>query len=139
LLSWLFFRCLSVTLAMVLHVIVDTVLTSLLPEGLLTWAPVILLGILALSLLTGSLKLAVGVLLGTVSPLVGVLYTFFFASVLGKQITKAILTTAIISAIVYGLNYFGITSVFISAAALAAYLPLLIVLLVLWYIVGHLL
>jgi hypothetical protein len=77
--------------------------------------------------------------LGTVSPLVGVLYTFFFASVLGKQITKAILTTAIISAIVYGLNYFGITSVFIAAAALAAYLPLLIVLLVLWYIVGHLL
>lgn len=139
LLSWLFFRCLSVTLAMVLHVIVDTVLTSLLPEGLLTWAPVILLGILALSLLTGSLKLVVGVLLGTVSPLVGVLYTFFFASVLGKQITKAILTTAIISAIVYGLNYFGITSVFIAAAALAAYLPLLIVLLVLWYIVGHLL
>ena len=139
LLGWLFFRCLSVALAMLLHVIVDAVLTSLLPEGLLTWAPVILLGLLVISLLTGALKLLVGVLLSTVSPLVGVLYTFFFASVIGKQISKAMLTTAIISAIVYCLNYFGITSVFIAAAALAAYLPLLIVLLVLWYIVGHLL
>ena len=139
LLSWLFFRCLSVALAMLLHVLVDTMLTSLLPEGLLMWAPVILLGLLVISLLTGALKLLVGILLSAVSPLVGVLYTFFFASFIGKQISKAMLTTAIITAIVYALNYFGIASVFIAAAALAAYLPLLIVLLVLWYIIGHLL
>ena len=139
LLGWLFFRCLSVVLAMLLHVIVNAILNAVLPEGLLIWAPVILLGILVISLLTGALKLVVGAALSTINPLIAVLYTFFFASFIGKQISKAMLTTAIISAMVYALNYFGILSVFIGAAALAAYLPLIIILLALWYIVGHLL
>lgn len=139
LLSWLFFRCLSVVLAMLLHVLVNNLLTAFLPEGLLTWAPVILLGLLILALLTGALKLLVGVVLSTVNPLVAVLYTFFFASFVGKQLSKAILTTALISALVYALNYFGIASVFIGTAALAAYIPLLVVLLILWYVVGHIL
>ena len=139
LLGWLFFRCLNVVLAMLLHVIVNAILNAFLPEGLLIWAPVILLGILVISLLTGALKLVVGAALSTINPLIAVLYTFFFASFIGKQISKAMLTTAIISAMVYALNYFGILSVFIGVAALAAYLPLIIILLALWYIVGHLL
>lgn len=139
LLGWLFFRCLSVVLAMLLHVIVNALLTAFLPEGLLIWAPVILLGLLVISLLTGALKLLVGVVLSTVSPLVAVLYTFFFASFIGKQISKAMLTTVIISAIVYALNHFGILSIFIGTAALVAYLPLIIALLILWYVIGHLL
>lgn len=139
LLGWLFYRCLSVVLAMLLHAIVNALLNAFLPEGLLIWAPVILLGLLVISLLTGALKLVVGAALTTVNPLIAVLYTFFFASFIGKQISKAMLTTAIISAIVYALNYFGILSVFIGAAALAAYLPLMIVLLILWHVIGRLL
>ena len=139
LIPWLFFRCLSVILGMLAHVLVTTLLHTFLPEGLLQWAPVILLGILILSLLTGALKLVVGAALTTVNPLIAVLYTFFFASLIGKQITKAMLTTALLSGLVYALNYFGIVSVFIGAAALAAYIPLLIVLLVIWFVIGHLL
>lgn len=139
LLSWLFFRCLSVVLAMLLHVLVQSLLEAFLPEGLLLWAPVILLGLLLLSLLTGALKLLVGAALTAVNPLIAVLYTFFFASFIGKQVSKAMLTTLILSALVYALNHFGVLSVFIGAAALAAYLPLLIILLVLWYLVGHIL
>jgi hypothetical protein len=37
------------------------------------------------------------------------------------------------------LNYLEIGAVYIASAALAAYLPLLIIVLVLWYVVGHLL
>lgn len=139
LLGWLFFRCLSVALAMVLHVIVNALLTVFLPEGLLTWAPVILLGLLVLMLAVGALKLLVGAVLSTVNPLIAVLYTFFFASFIGKQLSKAMLTTLLISALVLALNYLGCAAIYIGAAVLTAYIPLLIALLILWYVIGHLL
>ncbi len=139
LLGWIFFRCLSVAIAMLLHTLVSNLLYAFLPDGLLTWAPVILLSLMVLMLLVGALKFVVGAVLGSVNPIIGLLYTFFFATVIGKQLSKAMLTTAIISALVLALNYMGIFTVFIGAAALAAYIPMLIVLLVLWYVVGKLL
>lgn len=139
LLGWLFFRCLSVVGAMLLYAVVNNLLTAFLPEGLLMWAPVILLGLLVLMLLVGALKLVVGAVLTAVNPLVAFLYTFFFANVVGKMLSKAMLTTLLISGLVYALNYIGVTGIFIGAAALAAYIPLLIVLLVLWYVIGYLL
>lgn len=139
LVPWLFFRCLSVILAMLLHTVVSVLLNMFLPEGLLTWAPVILLGLLLLMLATGALKFLVGAVIGTVNPVIGLLYTFFFSTVIGKQLSKAILTTGLIFALVAGLNYIGITAIYIASSALIAYIPLLIVLLVLWYVIGHLL
>ena len=68
-----------------------------------------------------------------------VLYNFFFANIIGKQLSKAILTTALLTALVCLLNYLQISTVYIASAALAAYLPLLIIILVLWYVIGHLL
>lgn len=138
-LGWLFFRCLGVMIALILHLVVTGLLTSFLPEGLVTYAPVILLGILILMLLTGALKFLVGLVLTTVNPLIAALYTFFFANVVGKQITKAILTTAILGGLVLVLQKMGIVAISIASAALAAYIPLIILLVVLWYIVGKLL
>ncbi len=139
LLGWLFFRCLSVVLAMALYALALNLLHLWLPEGFLTWAPVILLGLLVLMLLVGALKFVVGAVLTTVNPLIAVLYTFFFATIVGKQLSKAMLTTLLISGLVYLLNSIGLTVIYIGAAALMAYLPLLIVLLILWYVVGKLL
>ena len=135
--GWLFFRSLSVAIAMLLHALVQNLLTAFLPDGLLIWAPVILLGLLAIMLAVGSLKFLVGILISTVNPLIGFLYTFFFANVIGKQLSRAMLTTALFCILIYVLNQCGIVSVFIGAAALIAYLPLLIILLILWYIIGH--
>lgn len=137
--SWVFFRCLGVVIALVLHLVVTGLLTTYLPEGLVTYAPVILLAILVLMLLTGALKFLVGLVLTTVNPLIAALYTFFFANVVGKQITKAILTTGILAGLVWVLQEMGIVTISIAAAALAAYIPLIILLVVLWYIVGKLL
>lgn len=134
--SWFFFRSLSVIIAMVLHLIVNGLLQAFLPEGLLTWAPVVLLGLLVLMLLVGALKLLVGLVLSTVNPLIGALYTFFFANIIGKQISKAVLTTAILAGIVALLHYLGIAAVYIAASALSVYIPFLIILLLLWYLVG---
>ena len=137
--SWIFFRCLGVVLALFLHLIVTGLLTAYLPEGLITYAPAILLGILVLMLLTGALKFLVGLILTSVNPLIAALYTFFFANAIGRQITKAVLTTAILTGLVLVLHEIGIAAISIASAALAAYIPLILLLLVLWYIVGRLL
>lgn len=137
--TWLIFRCVTVALAMAAHLFVTWLFTNYLPEGLVTYAPTILLGLLILLLLVGALKIVVGAILSTVNPLVGAFYTFFFATLVGKSLTKAILTTAILSALLVALNYIGCTAVSIASAALIAYIPLLIVLLFIWYLVGHIL
>lgn len=134
--SWLIYRSLSVVLGVLVFTLLMGLVNHFLPDGLLTWAPVILLGLLVLSLLLGALKVLVGAVLTTVNPLLAVFYTFFFASVLGKMVSKAMLTTLIMAALVYALNYFGIFTIYIGTAVLTAYIPLLIVLLVLWYIIG---
>ena len=136
---WLFFRFLSVILAMILHTIVSMLLTMFLPEGLITWAPVVLLGLLLLMLATGALKFLVGAVIGTVNPVIGLLYTFFFSTIIGKQLSKAVLTTGLIFGLIAGLNYIGVTAIYIAGSARIAYIPLLIILLALWYVIGHLL
>lgn len=133
--SWVFFRCLTVIIGYMLHLVVVWLFRAYLPEGLVTYAPTILLALLILLLLTGALKILVGAVLSTVNPIIGGLYTFFFATVIGKQITKAVLTTAILSGIVIGLRYLGIEVISIASAALIAYVPILVLLIVLWYIV----
>lgn len=137
--GWLFFRCLSIILAMGAHLIVTWAFTTYLPQGLVTYAPTILLSLLILLLLVGALKLVVGAVLATVNPLIAAFYTFFFATIVGKALTQAVLTTAILSIIVMALNYIGCSVVSIASAALIAYIPLLIVLLIVWYISSRLL
>lgn len=138
LIGWFIYRCLSVVLGVLVFTLLMALVNHFLPEGLLTWAPVILLGLLVLSLLLGALKVVVGAVLTTINPLLAVFYTFFFASILGKMVSKAMLTTLIMAGLVYALNYFGILTLYIGTAMLTAYIPLLIVLLVLWYVIGKL-
>lgn len=137
LISWLFFRCLTVLIALGLHLVVTGLFTMYLPEGIVTYAPPILLAILALMLLTGALKILVGVVLSTVNPLIAALYTFFFANIVGKQITKAVMTTLLLAGLVFLLQYAGIFALSIASAALVAYIPFLLILVVLWYMVNH--
>lgn len=137
--AWVLFRALAVAIGLALHLLVTGLLTTYLPEGLVTYAPVILLAILALMLLTGALKFLVGLVLTTVNPLIAALYTFFFANVIGKQITKAVLTTGILAGLIWLLQQLGVTAIYIASAALAAYIPFIILLVLLWYLIGKLL
>ncbi len=133
--TWIFFRVLTVALAQAAHLIVTWLMNSYLPEGFLVYAPAIILVILLLMLLTGALKFLVGLILTTVNPLIAALYTFFFANVVGKQVTKAVLTTGILALLVFGLEKLGITTIYIAAGALSAYIPFAILLLALWFII----
>ena len=137
--AWLFFRTLGIVLAMAAHLVVTWLFNAYLPQGLVTYAPTILLALLVLLLLVGALKIVVGAILATVHPLIGAFYTFFFATVVGKALSKAVLTTAILAGIIAAMNYIGVVTVSIASEALIAYIPFLVVLVVIWYIISRLL
>lgn len=134
--TWFLFRCVTVVLAMAAHWIVCQLLTAFLPDVIVTNASMILLGILILMLAVGAFKFLVGAALATINPIIGVLYTFFFANMIGKQLTKSVLTTALLTALVYAMNEIGILTISIAVSALIAYLPFLIILAVAWYLIN---
>lgn len=137
--TWYLLRFLTIVLAMALHLLVDWAFDSYLPEILVTYAPVILLGILAATLLLGVLNVVLGAILAIVDPIIGAIYTFFFSNIIGKQLTKAVFTTVVICAVVFLIGYFGFSLIAITPAALISYIPMALVMLVLWYVIGHLL
>jgi len=133
---WFLSKCVTVIGAIALQLLVNWLFVKYLPQGLMTYAPTILLGLLILLLLVGALKFIVGALLSTVHPVIGAFYTFFFATLVGKATTRAILTAAILTALVFALNYIGCVAVSIATAALIAYIPLVILLALMWYLVN---
>ena len=133
--TWVFFRCLTVVIGYAFHLLVVWLFTTYLPEQITVYAPVILLVLLVLMLLTGALKLIVGAVLTTVNPLIGAFYTFFFANVIGRQLTRAVLTTALLSGFVMLLNHLGCGMICIAPSVLVAYIPFAIMLIAAWYVV----
>lgn len=137
-LRWVFWRCLTVAAGFILHYLVTWLFNRYLPQDILIYAPVILLAILVIMLLTGALKFLLGLLLATVNPLIAALYTFFFANIIGKQVTKAVLTTTILSGVILLLEDFGITALSLMSGALIAYIPFSLILIVVWYAISRL-
>ena len=137
--GWYALRFLTVVLSMALHLVVNWAFNTYLPDVLVTYAPVILLGLLVGMLLLGVLNVVLGLVLTVVNPFIGAVYTFFFSNVVGKQLTKAVFSTALICAVIYLLEYFGYTVICITTGALMSYIPFIAVVLILWYLIGHVL
>ena len=137
--SWYLLRFITVLLCMALHVLVRWAFGTYLPDVLVTYAPTIVLILLAFMMLSGVLNLILGLVIAVANPFMGAMYTFFFSNVIGKQLSKAVFTSAIVCGVVYLMEFFGYTVVCITASALLAYIPLAIVLLILWYLIGHVL
>lgn len=131
--TWVFWRCVTVVASMLLHLVAIGLMHKYLPEGILTYAPAILLCLLGIMILTGALKILVGVILSTVNPLIGALYTFFFANIIGRQVTKSVFTTGIVTGMFYLLEKLQVGAISTIPGALVAYIPFAIVLLVCWY------
>ena len=138
-LTWLLLRIITVILAVVVIYFAELALNTYLPQGFADIAPTVLLCALVALVLLGSLKVFVGAAMAFLDPIVAALYTFFFSNFIGRALAKAMVSTALLTALVVALNYLGIAVVHIDAAVLTAYIPLLLIVLVLWYIVGHIL
>lgn len=138
-LTWFLLRIITVILAVVVIYFAELALNTYLPQGFADIAPTVLLCALVALVLLGSLKVFVGAAMAFLDPIVAALYTFFFSSFIGRALAKAMVSTALLTALVVALDYLGIAVVHIAAAVLTAYIPLLLIVLVLWYIVGHIL
>lgn len=137
--SWYLYRFITVLLAMILHFLVHWAFNTYLPTGLVTYAPMVLLGILVSMLLLGILNIILSVVLTIVNPIFGGIYTFFFSSFIGKQLTKAVFSSALICALFVILEKLGYTIICIAPSAIVSFIPLGIVLLILWHLLGHIL
>lgn len=138
-LTWVLWRCLTIATGFLMHYAVTWLFNRYLPQGIVIYAPVILLAILLIMLLTGALRIPIGLLLTTVNPLIAALYTFFFANIIGKQVTKAVVTTGILSGIIYLFHDLGLATLPLTSGALIAYVPFLVVLIIIWYTANKLL
>ena len=137
--AWYLLRFTTMLLCMLLHYFARIGFKVIFPDILITYAPAILLLLIAFAMFSGILGLIAGLFIAVVNPFMGAMYTFFFSSVVGKQLSKAVFTSAIVCCIFCLMEYFGYTVISITSAALLAYIPLALVFLVLWYLIGHLL
>ena len=137
--SWYLMRFITIALSMMLHLLACWAFETYLPDMLVKYAPTALLSVLIFMLLSGALNLILGLVIATANPFMGAMYTFFFSTVIGKQVSKAVFSTAIVTGVFFLVDWFGYTVIAISAGALLTYIPLGLVLLVLWYFIGHVL
>lgn len=135
--GWLLLRYITIIAAMLVHYFVTGLTQSFLPELLVSYGPTILLVCLIGAILTGALSLILGLIATAVNPIIGLLFTFFFSNKFGKQLSKAMLTTLVLSALIVFLNHLGYNIISISTESLMSYIPLLMVLMALWYFIGR--
>ena len=131
--SWLGFRFLTIVAGWGGYLFIDWLSNLYLPGAFLLYAPQILLVLLVILILVGALKLLVGVLLASVNPVIAALYTFFFANIVGRQITKALFTTGLLAGLVILLRSLGVVTLSLGSGAIIAYLPFMLILLSVWY------
>jgi len=136
---WLVYRVLTLIMSMALHYVATWAINTFLPGALVSYATTAIVVILLGLLLLGVLKLVLGVVLTVVNPILGAIYAFFFSNKIGKQLSKAVLSTLILTVLVLLLHHFGYSVISISTDSLSAYLPLAAALLGLWFVIGTIL
>lgn len=132
--GWLLLRGLTIILAMTVHYFLQLLTREFLPQLLVSYGPTILLVCLVLALLAGAAGALLGLVLTVVNPILGLLFHFFFSSKLGKQLSKAMLTTGMLLVGAVALTRLGYGVISISAIALLSYIPLFLVLIALWWL-----
>lgn len=136
-LGWFLLRYMTIIAAMLIHSFISGLTSSFLPDLLVSYGPTILIVCLIASMLMGALSLILGLVLTVVNPIFGILFSFFFSNKFGKQLSKAMLTTFLLGVFVAILGHFGFSIISIHASALLSYIPLLAVLMALWYVIGR--
>lgn len=138
-LGWYCLRFLTVALSMALHLVIHWAFHTFAPTLLVEYAPLILLLILMALLFMGFINAVLGLIIAINNPFAGAVYTFFFSNIVGKQLTKAVFSSGILCVILFLMDQAGLSFIHISTAALTAYIPIAVVCLVLWFLIGHLL
>lgn len=137
LIRWYISHFLAVFLSMLLHLVARWAIIQYCPAVLVDYAPGIMLVLLLTALFTGLIKALFGMFLTIANPIIGILYSFFFASYLGKKISGAVLSSVIVCGAFAALEQLGYRVICISVSDLMSYIPLMLGLAALWYLIGH--
>ena len=117
------------------YLLVLYLLQTLVPAQWLSWLPMILLGILALSFVLAALKLVLGLVLAAVSPIIAGLYAFFFGQSVGKSMSRSLLTTLVLTVCVLALEHFGYTRIDLAGIDPEVFAPGGLAILVIWCVI----
>lgn len=131
---WLFMRLVCVALAIALDLAANWALNTFLPSVIAESAPVALVVVLVAALAVSLFNPLLCVLATVANPVIGLLYTFFFSNTVGKNLTRAVLTAALLCALFYGMDYYGFSVISIQPEALLKYSPFALALLGVWYV-----
>lgn len=135
--TWFLLRFVTIGFAMFLNTVTFWAFNTFLPTVLVTYAPMILLGVLVALLLLGVVNVLLGLVLTVVNPILGGIYAFFFSNMIGKEITKAVFSTVLLCILFLVLEQLGFCALDISESNLITFLPMTCFTMVLWYLLGH--
>lgn len=139
-LGWFAYRLMCVFFSIFVHYVVYRVFNRLadayMTEKIAEYAPMILLFILVFFFSLGLIKFILGLFLTAVNPVFGGIYAFFFANKIGKNISRAIGSTAILTGFICFLQYLGFHTFPIAPDALGQYIPFTVCVGLLWFLVG---
>lgn len=135
--GWIVLRLILVIVSILANLSASWAINQYLPGFLVEYAPSVLLLLLAAFFLLGITKALLGLVLTVVNPILGAAYAFFFSSLIGKQLSKAFLTSILMCLLFFLLEKTGYGVISITTASLLSYIPLAGSLLVLWYLLGH--
>lgn len=134
---WLLLRLVSVALAIFLNLAANWALNTFLPGFLANSAPIVLVAVLAAALVVSLFNPLLCILFTVANPVVGLLYTFFFSNTIGKNLTRAVLSAALICVLFYLMEYAGFGVIDITHKALLSYAPFAAVLLGVWFVFDY--
>lgn len=134
--TWFLLRMVTAAVSVAVIYFADLLLNTYIPQGLVDIAPTVLLCSLVALILLGSMKVLVGAALAFLDPIVAALYTFFFSNFIGCSLAKALVSTALLTGVIALLDVLDISVVLIAASALTAYIPLLLIIICIWYLLS---
>lgn len=139
LLGWILFRLFMLGCSIVLNYAMFKAIDMFAPFLLRSYAPMILLSILAFSFAMGFIKFLMAMVLTVINPIFGAFYTFFFKSKFGKCLSRAIGSTAIILLMLFVFEKLGYSTLPIHPGVLSSYVPFTLSMFFLWVLVGRIL
>lgn len=136
-LGWTIFRMFTLGCAIFMNYALVKIIDMFMPFVFQSYAPMIILSILAFSFGMGLFKFLVAMVLTVVNPLFLAFYGFFFNSKFGKCLSRSIGTTVVIVILVHVFQWLGYGILPVGSAQMSSYLPFFLSMFLLWSIVGR--
>ncbi len=133
---WWLLQSVVIVGALLVNYGVDYLLRTYLPDGFADWLPVVIFCVIGLLLLLTLVKLIFNLL----NPLLALVLGFFSGNLVGRTLTKAFLSTALLTAVVVVTDWLGYGQVLYQLTlGIDVVVPVVLLLIFVWYLVWRIL